>query len=131
MSKASFVIVFIDDDPWMRDLYGFKLKEDGFRVYIGENGKEGVGLVLKHNPDLVLTDLVMPKGDGYFVIKKLKGDAKTKDIPVVALTNISSEADRSQCLELGANGYLVKVDYTPSEVVKEIQKFFKNDRTIQ
>lgn len=122
MKKDKLTVVLADDDKWLIDLYGEKLRLENFNVFTAHNGKDGFDLVLKHKPDLVLSDVVMAGGDGFFLLKKIRSTLETKDIPVISLTNLSNEQDKQALTELGTNGYLVKADYTPSQVVDRIRK---------
>jgi DNA-binding response OmpR family regulator len=115
-------IVLADDDKWLIDLYSEKLRLEDFNVFVAHNGKDGFDLALKHQPDLVLSDVVMAGGDGFELLKKLKSTPETKDIPVISLTNLSNEQDKKELEDLGTSGYLVKADYTPSQVVDRIRK---------
>lgn len=122
MKKDKKTIVLADDDKWLIDLYGEKLRLEDFNVFTAHNGKDGFDLVLKHKPDLVLSDVVMAGGDGFYLLKKLKSNPETKAIPVINLTNLSNDQDRQALEDLGSAFYLVKADYTPSQVVEKIRK---------
>ena len=125
--KSKPTIVLLDDDKWITDLYSDKLKMEGFRVFVANNGKDGFKLIIEHRPDLVLTDIVMPKGDGFYVLKKIKETEEVKNVPVITLTNIASEHDKQQGIELGACDYLMKAENTPSQVVKKIRTVLKEN----
>jgi len=89
------------------------------------DGEAGLSLAKTEKPDLILLDLVLPKMHGFEVLKSLKEDAGTKDIPIIVLTNLESTGDVEKALELGATTYLVKADYTLEEVLSKIQKACK------
>ena len=74
------------------------------------------------NPDLILLDIILPKKDGFEVLKALKSDASLKKIPVILLTNLSQKDEVQKGLDLGANDYLIKAHFMPSEVVKKIKR---------
>lgn len=86
------------------------------------DGEEGLRLVTTANPDLILLDLILPKVHGFEVLKKLKENPETKDIPIIVLTNLEAMGDVEKALELGATTYLVKADYTLEEVIQKIKK---------
>lgn len=115
----------IDDDKWLIDLYGEKLRLEDYNVFTAHNGKDGFELVLKQMPDLVLSDVVMAGGDGFYVLKKIRSNPETKTIPVISLTNLSNEQDKKALEDLGTNDYLVKADFTPSQVVEKIRKLIE------
>jgi len=119
--------VLADDDKWLVDLYGEKLRLEDFEVHTAHNGKDGFDLVLKHKPDLVLSDVVMAGGDGFYLLKKIKNSPETMDIPVISLTNLSNEQDKKALYEIGTADYLVKADFTPTQVVERINKVIERE----
>ncbi len=117
------LIILIDDDETLIDMYSTKLGLSGFNVLTASNGREGFDLVLANTPNLVLTDLVMPESDGFELLRRIKNDKKTKDFATVALTNLSSESDKKEALKLGAIDYLVKSNYTPAQIVEKVRGY--------
>jgi len=83
-------------------------------------------LVKKERPDLLLLDIVLPKKDGFDVIKDLKADESTKNIPIILLTNLGNIDDVQKAIDLGATTYLVKSDYKLEEVVKKVEETLKH-----
>jgi len=75
-------ILIIEDENFLLDMYRMKFEKEGYTVFTSLTGEEGVRIAQKEKPDLILLDLVMPKMDGYQVLKKLKADKRTKDIKV-------------------------------------------------
>ncbi|KKR20473.1 MAG: Two component transcriptional regulator, winged helix family [Parcubacteria group bacterium GW2011_GWE2_39_37] len=122
MKKEKKTIVLVDDDKWLIDLYGEKLRLEDFNVFTAHNGKDGFEMILKHKPALVLSDVVMAGGDGFYVLEKVRANPITHDIPVISLTNLSNEQDKDALYKLGTNEYLVKADFTPTQVVEKIRK---------
>lgn len=120
------VVILIDDDKWITDLYGEKLQEEGFDIFCANNGKDGVKLIDLYKPDLILLDVVMPGGDGFYVLKQIKNKEETKNIPVIVLTNLSNTSDRKMAESLGAEFYLIKVDHTPKQVAEKIREILKH-----
>ena len=107
------------------EMYSLMFKAEAFTVLIADNGESGLALVKKELPDLVLLDVMMPKMDGFEVLAELKKDAKTKDIPVLLLTNLSQQGDLEKGKNLGAADYVVKASMTPSGVIERIKKYLK------
>jgi len=128
MKKDKKTIVLADDDKWLIDLYGEKLRLEDYIVFTAHNGKDAYELILKHKPDLVLSDVVMAGGDGFYLLKKIKDNPETQSIPVISLTNLSNEQDKQALEELGTASYLVKADYTPTQVVDKIRKVLENEK---
>lgn len=116
------LICLIDDDDTLLKMYSLKFKIDGFKVICAKNGTEGLALVKKQKPDIVLLDIVMPDQSGFQVLKRLKRKEETKQIPVILLTNLDSPEDRRTGCELGALYFLPKAEYLPKEVSKLVKE---------
>ncbi len=86
------------------------------------DGELGLKLAKERKPDLILLDLILPKVNGFDVLKNLKEDRETKNIPVIVLTNLEGIEDVNKAIELGATTYLVKAKYSLEEVVEKIKK---------
>ena len=86
------------------------------------DGEIGLKLARSKKPDLILLDLVLPKVHGFEVLKELKSDLGTKDIPIIVLTNLEAIEDVNKAIELGAKTYLVKTQYNLEEVVEKVKK---------
>jgi len=125
MSKES--IVLAEDDQILAKVIEEELLEIGFDVYCAKDGEEAVKMINSKKPDLVLLDLLMPKKDGFTVLEEIKGEAITKDIPVVILTMLGSDDDIKKGLRLGASDYIVKSQHAISEIVEKVKDFFKEE----
>ncbi len=119
MSKK---ILFIEDESALQKTFADVLIREGYEVISALDGEIGLKLAKTKKPDLILLDLILPKVHGFDVLKQLKEDPETKEIPVIILTNLEGLKDISKVLELGASAYLVKADYTLGEVVEKIKK---------
>ncbi len=116
-------ILLIEDDPMLVEMYREKLKMEGFRVATVGDGKKAIARV-KQGADLILLDILMPGMNGFEVLKKIKGDNETKEIPVIVLTNIGTELtdnDKNLALSLGATDFMIKSLNTPDDVVDRIR----------
>ncbi|MDO8559778.1 MAG: response regulator [bacterium] len=120
-TSAKKVILLVEDDEFLAELYATKLNLEGFEVLSAADGKKGLKLAQDKQPALVLLDIILPKLDGFEVLKGLKEGAATKDIPVILLTNLSQKDEVKRGLDLGAADYLIKAHFMPSEVVKKIK----------
>lgn len=121
MANDTIKILLVEDDTFLVEMYTTKFELEGFEVVSAEDGKRGLELAKKENPDVILLDILMPKMDGFEVLDELKADAVTKDIPVILLTNLGQQDDIKKGFEKGAVGYLVKAHFMPSEVVDKIK----------
>ncbi|MFA6974156.1 MAG: response regulator [Parcubacteria group bacterium] len=123
MSKKKIMIV--EDDSFVMDIYHTKLEQENFEVIEAVNGVEAVKKLQEIEPDLILLDIIMPYMDGLEVLQKIKSDDRLKRIPVVLLTNLSQKEEVNRGLELGANDYLIKSHFTPSEVLEKIKNYIR------
>jgi len=114
-------ILIIEDDVILRETLSDYLVKEEFTVVTASNGEEGINLAKKERPNLILLDIILPKKDGFEVIKDLKRDEKTEKISIVLLTNLESLNDIEKALNLGATTYLIKSDHSLEEVVKKIK----------
>ena len=110
-----------DDSIMIKTLREF-LSAEGFEILIALDGEAGIELAKKENPDLIILDIILPKKDGYEVIKELKDDQNSKNIPIVLLTNLGNSDSVEKALKLGATTYLIKTDYSLEEVAKKIKE---------
>ena len=115
-------ILFIEDESALQKTFGDILKQEGYEMISALDGETGIRLAKTQKPDLILLDLILPRAHGFEVLKKLKEDKITRDIPVIVLTNLEGIGDIDKAIELGATTYLVKAQYSLEEVVKKIQK---------
>lgn len=114
-------ILIVEDDDFLLQMYAAKLELENFTVYSATTGTQGLKIAQKESPDLILLDLNLPEMDGFTVLKYLKDDQANKDIPVLVLTNFSQKENIDRCLDLGAEDYLIKAHFVPSEVIAKIK----------
>ena len=118
-------ILLIEDDPFLIDIYTTRLKEEGFKIDVARDGKTALDKIKKTIPDLLILDIILPKVDGWDLLEKVRKDPKLKEIKVIILSNLSEEEDVEKGFKLGVIMYFIKAKFTPSEVVKEINKILK------
>lgn len=118
-------ILLVEDDPFLMDIYATKLKEAGFSVEIAEEGDGALSKIKELRPDLVLLDIVLPHLDGWEIIRQIKSNPETKDLKVIILSNLGQKNEVEKGLKLGAEKYLIKAHYTPTEIVAEIKELLK------
>lgn len=122
MSKK---VLLVEDEPLLIDLYEERFKEEEFNLVTAETGEDALKVAEKGGIDLVLLDILLPGINGFEVLRRLKANMDTRDIPVIVLTNLGSEQsdkDKQLALSLGAIDYLVKSYHTPDEMVEIIKK---------
>lgn len=129
-NKGKYKILLVEDDPMVVRMYQRKLTMDGFDLTVAFNGEEGLKALAKYRPDIVLLDIMMPKMNGFEMLKRVKSDEKIKDIPVVILTNLGDRAeDVEKSKGLGANDHWVKANMSLKELVERITKILESKKT--
>ena len=126
MPNKKIKIILIEDEEMLANMYEVKFSNEGFDIEKALDGESGLEKAKNILPDFILLDIIMPKMDGFAVLKALKEDVKTKNIPVMLLTNLGQEEDIERGNELGIVGYLVKANTTPSEVVEAVKNKLNN-----
>ncbi len=116
-------ILLVEDDPMISEIYKRKFESVGFDVAVAATGREVLSAVRKDKYNLVLLDLVLPEISGMEVLKELKKSGKyDPEMKVVIFSNLSDKDDRDRAFENGANGFILKSQFSPSELVAEIQR---------
>ena len=118
-------ICIIDDEELILEMYKTKFEQEGYTVLTAQNGKEGFKIAQAHKPDIILTDILMPGSDGFYLLKKLKSEEVLKKIPVIALTNVNDEERRHRVSKLGVDKYLVKSEHMPRQVAKIVKEVLR------
>lgn len=113
-------ILIVEDDNFVAEVYSTKLLEMGHDVQIARNGEEGLALVGKDKPDLILLDIIMPVMGGLEMLQELKQREEWKNIPVILLTNVGEKESIQKVRNLGVKDYLIKSHFTPAEVIEKI-----------
>lgn len=109
----------------LAEMYATKFTMEGFKVVTANDGASGLQAALADRPAVILLDIIMPKLDGFAVLKQLKQNPSLKTVPVILLTNLGQEDDIKRGKELGADDYYVKADHSPQEVVEKARAFIK------
>ena len=115
-------ILIVEDEQALQKTLGEILTQEGYEVIAASDGEMGLTLARDNNPNLILLDLILPKVSGFEVLKQLKGNNLTKDIPVIVLTNLESVEEVDKAVSLGATTYLVKSQYSLEELVSKIKE---------
>jgi two-component system, cell cycle response regulator len=115
-------IIIVEDDPMISEIYHRKFTEGGFEVSVAMNSEQALDLARTQEVDVVMTDLIMPKMDGFQLIEALRTEGYDKNIKIIVTSNLSERSDQEKALELGADGFVAKSEHSPSELVVEIQR---------
>ena len=121
------LILVIDDEEDIRELIRYNLEKGGYRVLTAHSGEEGLSVVRKAMPDLVILDLMLPGIDGLQVCRELKSDTVLKAIPIVMVTASGEEPDVVTGLELGAEDYITK-PFSPKVLLARIRTVLRRKK---
>jgi DNA-binding response OmpR family regulator len=113
-------ILIIEDDSFLKNLESSKFTHEGFSVMSAMNPSEIEAAIATAMPDIILLDLMLPEVDGFELLKKFKEDEKTKAIPVIVFSNLSDEIEMKRVLDAGASDFMVKSNFTLSDVIEKI-----------
>lgn len=120
-------ILVCDDDPLLVDIVKFRLTSRGYDVEVASDGGDALKRIAKSAPDAIVLDCMMPILDGLQVLRRLRDDPDTRDIPVVMLSARKQEADVVGALELGARDYMVK-PFSPEELVVRLTRLVEQPK---
>jgi len=115
-------VLIIEDEDVFIEMFGDKLKQEGFEVISAKNGRWGIKEAEKGGFDCILLDMMMPAMNGYEAIKELRSREKSKNTPIIILSNSALDSEVQKAMELGANGYYIKTQVTPGEVVEKVKE---------
>jgi two-component system, OmpR family, response regulator RpaB len=113
-------ILLVEDDKSLREIYGVRLLAEGYDIVSAGDGEEALAMAIKERPQLVLSDVMMPKISGFDMLDILRSTTETKDIKVIMMTALSSEDQRTRGEALGADRYLVKSQVGIEDVVRTV-----------
>jgi CheY-like chemotaxis protein len=117
-------ILVVDDDLYLRELYIEILQEAGYDVYAVTDGAEALALLKQGGYALTLLDMIMPRIDGLGVLEaSAKFSPPVPNGPIIVLTNLSHDPVIQEATKRGAQGYLIKTDLTPKEIIQTVKKF--------
>jgi len=120
--QTKATILIIEDDLVLTRMYQKKFEFDGYEVFLGFGGQEGLKLAQEKKPNIILLGIMMPEMDGFEVLKQLKKDPNMKTIPVIILTNLgTSQVLTDEALRLGAVDFLIKSKTSSEDVVKKVE----------
>jgi CheY-like chemotaxis protein len=118
-------VLFIEDDPAVAEMYKLKLELDGYTVTVANDGEEGLQMANQSPPDIIFLDTRLPKMDGFAVLERLRSAERTRDIPVIILSNYGERELVDRGLKLGALEYLIKSQTTPANLSRGVEGWLK------
>lgn len=115
-------ILVVEDDRFLSQVLKGRLEREGFSVVQAFDGEEGLALLKKESPNLLLLDLITPKLSGFEVLERISLDPQLHGIPIIVASNLGQEGDVEKAKRLGVNHYYVKVQISIEDLVKMIKE---------
>lgn len=115
-------IIIVEDEKILANLLNRKLKDQGYESMVAWNGKEGLELIRKESPDLILLDIVMPEMDGFEMMEIISKDKELNKIPIIIVSNSGQPVEIGRAQKLGAKDWLIKAEFDPQEVIDKVKK---------
>lgn len=115
-------LLLVEDDKSLREIYGVRLLAEGYDIVSAGDGEEALAMAIKEKPNLIISDVMMPKISGFDMLDILRSTTETRDIKVIMMTALSSEDQRSRGEQLGADKYLVKSQVGIEDVVRTVHE---------
>jgi DNA-binding response OmpR family regulator len=122
--------MLVEDDKSLREIYGIRMVAEGYEIVSAGDGEEALAIAVKERPDLILSDVMMPKISGFDMLDILRATPETKDVKVIMMTALSSEAQRARGEALGANRYLVKSQVGIEDVVRSVKEVLEDKEPV-
>lgn len=121
-------VILVEDDPEFAELYRTVLTMDGYAVDVADNGRTGLAMIREQIPDLVFLDVRMPEMSGLEVLRELRSEVSTAELPAVVLSNYDEPTMMEEARRLGALQWMVKVDTTPRMLADRTRAWLRMDR---
>ncbi len=115
-------ILIIEDDSFIQDMEAKKLRHSGYDVIFASTGEDALKKINESGIDIILLDIKLPNFDGFEILKTIKQNPKTKDIPVIVYSNESGDENIKRAKELGANKFMIKSNFTLEELRESIEE---------
>lgn len=115
-------ILILEDEKLILELLTRKLFFEGYKIKTAQNGVEGLEIMAKEKPDLVLTDVVMPQKDGFGVIEEMKKDPVLKSVPIIIISNSGQPVEIERAKKLGVSDWVIKTEFDPNEIIEKVKK---------
>jgi CheY-like chemotaxis protein len=120
--KNMIKIMIVEDDRSLREIYSVRLAAEGYSIVSAGDGEEALGVVIREKPDLIISDVMMPKISGFDMLDILRSTPETKDIKVIMMTALSGIDQKERGEKLGADRYLVKSQVGIEDVVRTVHE---------
>lgn len=125
MDSQKIKVLIIEDEKILAEMYKDKFEEAGYQVDSVFSSEQALDYLKKEKPDLILLDILLPRENGIFFLKKLKEMKEDSEVTIIAFSNYDEPRTKKEALGLGAVAYLIKTQYTPKELLEEVEKILK------
>lgn len=125
-NPQDYSVIVVEDETFLSKILSERLEDEGFkRVDVAGNGEEALQKIKHNPPDIILLDMILPKMNGFEVLKALKDEKNLNTIPVLVLSNLGQDQDITQAKSLGAADYIVKSNFSMQKVVNKIYELLE------
>jgi DNA-binding response OmpR family regulator len=128
MENEAKKILIVEDEEFLADMYRIKFQSEGFKVFVANNGTDGIKIATEELPDFILLDLVMPGIDGFQVLKTLRENENTKKLLIYVFSNLGQSSEVERGINEGADGYLIKSNLTPSQMMEKVKAALSGEK---
>ena len=118
-------ILIVEDDSFLKNLESAKFTHEGFEVVTTSSEKETVEMLPTIHPDIILLDLMLPDVDGLSLLEKIRNNETTKTTPIIVFSNVADENQTKRALEMGANDFMLKSNFTLGDIIEKIHAIIK------
>jgi DNA-binding response OmpR family regulator len=125
MADDTKQILVVEDDSFLKDMLAQRLSQHSYEVLYASDGEEAINTIQDTVPDLVLLDLLLPGTGGFEVLKEIRNNEPTAEIPVVILSNLGQQEDINKGKQLGATDFLIKSNHGLDEIVDKIKEYLQ------
>jgi len=125
MANKKYKILMVEDEPDLAEIYTLELEMAGFEVALAKDGALALEKLKTDTPDFILLDLLMPEIDGYEFLTKMKNHPKRKKLLIYAWSNLTQKNHIAKANDVGADGFLIKSDFTPRKLADKIKEILK------
>jgi len=115
-------ILIVEDEKILSEMYTEKFTQAGFLVILAPEAENGLEVAKKEKPDLIILDILLPKGDGISFLQKMREEPDLSMTPVVVFSNFDDPATKKAAFRLGVKEYLIKTNYTPHQIIEKIKE---------
>ena len=123
MNETTKKVMIVEDDEHISKVYEIKFAKEGISTSVARDGEDAVVKITAEKPSLIILDLMIPKKDGFWVLEEIKKNPDLATIPVLVLSNLGQKSDQERALGLGANEYLVKVDFSIQDIIEKVKGY--------